>query len=100
MDFVEGTGATTHNSMVYTKYEDLYTDSGVDIVNVGLLHMLHRNPCLGAIAVRKCVLYEKPTGVNTRKVDDIIALAKEKRVFVMEGNCPGYSYPSAYYYLG
>ena len=70
---------------VYANHDDLYLDHQVDIVYVGLPHHLHKGACLAAIAAHKHVLCEKPMAINLREVDEVIAAAREKGVFLMEG---------------
>lgn len=84
-DFLEETAATLQNPTIYTTHEDLYADSQVDVVYVGLPHFLHKPACLASISAGKHVLCEKPMGINAKEVDEIVALARQKCVFLMEG---------------
>lgn len=70
---------------VYPSHEDLYADPEIDIVYVGLPHHLHKGACLAAIAAGKHVLCEKPMTINVREFNEVVALAKVKGVFLMEG---------------
>ena len=85
MDFVEATMISVQNPKVYTEYEDLYADSHVDIVYVGIPHSLHKDACLAAIIAGKHVLCEKPMAINSKEVEEMIALARKRNVFLMEG---------------
>lgn len=62
----------------------MYADPGVDIVYIGTPHVFHKESCLAAIAAGKHVLCEKPMAINEREVNEMIAAAKEKGVFLME----------------
>jgi predicted dehydrogenase len=85
LKFLETTGTTLQNPKIYTKHEDLYADDQIDIVYVGLPHSMHKDACLNAIVSRKHVLCEKPMAINVKEVDEIVALASQKKVFLMEG---------------
>lgn len=84
--FMQSTTYTQIESpKVYAKHEDLYADPHVDIVYVGLPHHLHKGACLAAMTAGKHVLCEKPMTINMQEFDEVVALAKEKGVFLMEG---------------
>ena len=63
----------------------MYADPNVDIVYIGTPHVFHRESCLATIAAGKHVLCEKPMAINETEVNEMIAAAKEKGVFLMEG---------------
>ncbi|PVH84861.1 NAD(P)-binding protein [Cadophora sp. DSE1049] len=69
---------------IYTDYKSVYADSNVDVVYIGTPHVFHKESCLAAIAAGKHVLCEKPMAINEREVNEMIAAAKEKGVFLME----------------
>ncbi|KAJ5915448.1 hypothetical protein N7466_011381 [Penicillium verhagenii] len=69
----------------YGSYSAIYTDPNVDIVYIATPHALHKQNCLDAIHAGKHVLCEKPFALNAREAATIIAAAREKGVFVMEG---------------
>jgi predicted dehydrogenase len=68
----------------HASYEALVADPEVDAVYVATPHPLH-NPC-AALALRagKPVLVEKPFTVNAAEAQEIVALARAERVFLME----------------
>lgn len=70
----------------YGTYEEVYNDPNVDIVYIGTPHALHKINALDAINAGKHVLCEKPFTINANEAQIVIAAAKEKNVFVMEGN--------------
>lgn len=68
----------------HASYEALAGDPDVDAVYVATPHTLHRENALLCLAAGKPVLCEKPFTVNAREADDVIAFARERRVFLME----------------
>lgn len=70
---------------VYSNYQGVYDNPEVDIVYIGTPHSLHKRNCLDAIKAGKNVLCEKPFTINEKEAQEVIAAAREKGVFVMEG---------------
>ena len=70
---------------VYGSYTEVYNDTSVDIVWIGTPHALHKQNCLDAINHGKPILCEKPFTVNFKEAEEVIAAAKAKGVFIMEG---------------
>ncbi len=68
----------------YGSYEELVSDSEVDIVYIGTPHNSHHQLAIKAMQAGKHVLCEKPLGVNRRQVDEMVTSAKENGVFLME----------------
>lgn len=56
----------------------------VDIVYVGSINTAHVEHCKMMLNAGKHVLCEKPLAMNTREVKEIVELAKEKKLFLME----------------
>ena len=69
----------------YGSYRELYEDADVDIVYVATTHNFHHKNSTEAINNGKAVLCEKPITVNLAECDSLIALAKEKDQYLMEG---------------
>lgn len=68
----------------YRTYEELTADPEIDAVYVGTLHPQHL-PCVRlCLETGKPVLCEKPVTVNSRELQEILSLAKEKQTFFME----------------
>ncbi|OQR87500.1 dimeric dihydrodiol dehydrogenase [Achlya hypogyna] len=68
----------------YESYEALCCDPNVDVIYVGTLHTLHYPHTLLALRHNKHVLVEKPMSMNQREAEEMIALAREKNLFLME----------------
>ncbi|KAG8469598.1 hypothetical protein KFE25_006053 [Diacronema lutheri] len=66
-------------------YAALAADPSVDIVYVGVIHPGHYECARVMLAAGKHVLCEKPMCMNAGEVASLVALAREKRVFLMEG---------------
>jgi predicted dehydrogenase len=70
---------------IYNTYEQVYTDTKVDIVYIATPATFHKKNCLDAIAAGNHVLCEKPFTITAQESRDVIAAAKAKGVFLMEG---------------
>ncbi|MHC1740105.1 MAG: Gfo/Idh/MocA family protein [Anaerolineaceae bacterium] len=71
-------------SMVHDSYQALFDDPKVDVVYIATINTAHRENCLAAIKAGKPILCEKPFMVNSKEAEEVIALAKEHKVFLME----------------
>jgi predicted dehydrogenase len=78
-------GATWNIPRRHGSYEALMADGGVDIVYIATPHSLHRENCIGCLQAGKAVLCEKPFTINAREAEEVIRLARSKRLFLMEG---------------
>lgn len=78
--FAREFGAATH----YGSYAALLTDPRVDAVYIATPHAQHHAALMMCLAAGKPVLCEKPFTLNLREAAEAVALAREKRVFVME----------------
>ncbi|WBS02697.1 Gfo/Idh/MocA family oxidoreductase [Pseudoduganella sp. SL102] len=80
--------ATEHGSHELTKshgsYQALADDPDVDAIYVATPHPMHRENALMCLNGGKHVLVEKAFTVNRREAEDIVALAREKKLFAME----------------
>lgn len=68
----------------YSSYEDLVNDNNVDIIYVGTPHVYHYENVRLALKAGKNVLCEKPFTMNSDEAKELIALAKDKNLFLME----------------
>jgi len=66
-------------------YEDLVADAGVDVVYVATPNSRHREDCLLALGAGRAVLCEKPFATSAREAREVVALARAKGLFCMEG---------------
>ncbi len=69
---------------VYTDYASLAADPDVDIVYVATTHNFHHENVKLCLENGKHVLCEKPFTVNARQAEELIALARANRLFLME----------------
>lgn len=68
----------------YDSYEALYADPAVEVIYIASIHVDHYPQTLAALNAGKAVLCEKPMGINAQQLKAMIALAKAKKVFLME----------------
>ena len=77
--------AKKHNSKkAYNSYLDLANDAEVDAVYIATPHSFHKEHAILCLKNKKAVLCEKPFAMNLQEVQEIIAVAKENNVLVME----------------
>ncbi|WP_020619633.1 Gfo/Idh/MocA family protein [Paenibacillus daejeonensis] len=68
----------------YGSLEELAQDSDVQIVYVGTLHPVHKDNALILLRAGKAVICEKPFTMNEAEAAELIQVAKENNVFLME----------------
>lgn len=68
----------------YGSYEELASDPDVDIVYIGTPHSHHYDNSLMCLKAGKHVLCEKSFTVNARQAAEVIALARKKKLFLMD----------------
>jgi xylose dehydrogenase (NAD/NADP) len=76
---------------VYGTYDELLQDSSVQAVYIPLPNSLHKLWAIEAMKAGKHVLCEKPIGLNEQEAREMVAVAEEKQVVLMEGFM--YRYP-------
>ncbi|CAG7836531.1 unnamed protein product [Allacma fusca] len=69
----------------YGSYEELAQDPEVQVIYVGAINPQHVTLIKLAINNGKGVLCEKPMCVNVRETQEVVELARAKKVFLMEG---------------
>ena len=79
-DFAAEFGAAT----AYGSYQALADAPGIDIVYIGTPHPMHAENATMLLNGGKAVLCEKPFTMNRREAEQVIALAREKKLFLME----------------
>lgn len=65
-------------------YQEIVEDSDIDIIYVATTHNFHFENANLALSNGKHVLIEKPFTVNAREAGELIHLAREKNLFLME----------------
>ncbi len=68
----------------HASYAALAADPAVDIVYVATPHPLHHANAAICLEAGKAVLCEKPFTLNAAQARDLVRLARERRVFLME----------------
>jgi predicted dehydrogenase len=77
--------ATEFNSHShYGSYGELASDAQVDVVYIATPHTLHAENTRMCLLAGKPVLCEKPFTVNRQQAREVIALARQKNLFLME----------------
>ncbi|MBR5725644.1 MAG: Gfo/Idh/MocA family oxidoreductase [Muribaculaceae bacterium] len=71
-------------SKAYGSYQELIDDPDVDLVYVGTPHSHHYDVTRAALLAGKPCLVEKAFMANHRQAADIVALARERKVFLAE----------------
>jgi len=68
----------------YGSYEALAANPDIDLVYIGTPHPQHVENALMALRAGKGVLCEKPFTMNLREAEQVVTLARSKRLFLME----------------
>ena len=68
----------------FGSYEELFNDPVVEVVYIASPHSFHREHTLAALQAGKHVLCEKPLGVNSGEIKEVLDLARIKGLFLME----------------
>ena len=77
--------AKKYNSKkAYNSYLDLAKDAEVDAVYIATPHSFHKEHTILCLKNKKAVLCEKPFAMNLQEVEEMIAVAKENNVLLME----------------
>ena len=72
-------------SKFYGSYQDMAKDTDLDIIYIGTPHPQHYENVMLFLEAGFAVVCEKPLGVNAAQAEKMIAKAREKNVFFMEG---------------
>jgi predicted dehydrogenase len=76
--------AKFHVPRRHDSYQALVEDPEVDVVYVATPNPLHREHCLLCLRSGKPVLCEKPFALNAGEAKEVIGLARERHLFLME----------------
>jgi predicted dehydrogenase len=68
----------------YASYAALTDAPDIDVVYVATPHSLHRDNSLLCLQAGKAVLCEKPFAINAAEAEEVITVARERRLFLME----------------
>jgi predicted dehydrogenase len=68
----------------HPSYESLVADPTVDVIYVATPHPSHRENAILALRAGKPVLVEKPFAMNAAEAAEIVAVAREEKLFAME----------------
>lgn len=68
----------------HSSYEALAADPEVDAIYVSTPHPFHKDNTILCLNEGKAVLCEKPFAINTAEAVEMIAVAREKHLFLME----------------
>ncbi|MFP5390609.1 MAG: Gfo/Idh/MocA family protein [Gammaproteobacteria bacterium] len=68
----------------YGSYQALCDANDVDIIYIGTPHPMHAENTMMALNAGKAVLCEKPFTMNRREAEQVVALARAKKLFLME----------------
>jgi predicted dehydrogenase len=72
-------------SRSYGSYEELVADPDLDVVYIATTHAQHHEQALLALRAGKPILVEKSFTLNARQASEVVAEARERRLFCMEG---------------
>jgi len=68
----------------YGSYSALANDDEIDVVYIGTPHTFHLENSVMCMRAGKSVLCEKALTINARETEEMISVAKEENVFLME----------------
>jgi len=68
----------------YGSYQELADAAGIDIVYIATPHPLHAANAMMLLNGGKAVLCEKPFTMNRREAEQVVELARAKKLFLME----------------
>lgn len=69
---------------VYEGYDDLVADPEIDVVYIGVHTRYHYENILRCLRAGKSVVCEKSLTINAAQAEEVIQLAREKKLFLME----------------
>jgi len=73
-----------HCGTHYGSYAELAADPQVDIIYIATPHSAHAENMQLCLQAGKAVLCEKPFTLNQREAEAVVALARQKKLFLME----------------
>lgn len=82
-EFLKKVGAPD-SAKAYGSYKELVADKEVDIIYVATPHSHHYQNVRLALEAGKDVLCEKAFTTNAKQAEELIGIAREKKLFLME----------------
>ncbi|MBR4162578.1 MAG: Gfo/Idh/MocA family oxidoreductase [Solobacterium sp.] len=76
---------------IYTDYDAFLKDESYDVVYIGLINSLHYEYTKKALEAGRNVICEKPFTSTYKEAEELVALAKEKGVYLFEAIMSRYS---------
>ena len=83
-DRAEEFGRQFESKYTFDSYLTLFECAEVDVVYIATPHTSHKQWSIEAMKHGKHVLCEKPAGINLTEVKEMVSVAKENNVFLME----------------
>lgn len=77
-------GDSFHVPKRHSNYQSLTQDPDVDVIYVSTPHNLHKENTLMCLQAGKAVLCEKPFAINVNETMEMIRVARERKLFLME----------------
>lgn len=72
----------------YGTYQELADDPEIDVVYLGTPHSFHLEDSVMCMRNSKSVLCEKALTINAREAEEMVRVAREEKVFLMEAMIP------------
>ena len=73
-----------HIPRAYGSYEELVSDPDVEVIYIATPHPYHKDNVLTCLQAGKAVLCEKPFTINSSELTELVHVARDKRLFLME----------------
>ncbi|MCL7754389.1 Gfo/Idh/MocA family oxidoreductase [Polaribacter sp. Z022] len=73
-----------NSKKAYGSYDELAKDAEVDAVYIATPHSFHKEHTILCLKNKKAVLCEKPFAMNLQEVEEMLTVAKENNVLLME----------------
>ncbi|MES1217364.1 MAG: Gfo/Idh/MocA family oxidoreductase [Bacteroidota bacterium] len=84
IDKAKSYAAKYNASIFYNNYNDLVKDENIDIIYIATPHAFHYEQTMLCLQHKKPVLCEKPMSLSYRQTAEMIAVATQNNLFLME----------------
>lgn len=88
LDKAKAFGKEHHVPKAYASYRELAEDSDIDVVYIGTPHSFHFENSVLCMRNGKAVLCEKAFTINASEAREMVRIAREENVFLMEAMIP------------